>query len=250
MSQVQNLQQPRKDLVNTKSFFLFTRDKLVSYRTKNAAAAKGLSLMTIKEQKMFLRKKAKAELQKYSEDLELKKECTKSCAKFFLESEIYKKSEHIFAYMAMIDEIDLTPVFEAALKDGKKLYFPRMISDSNDMEFYLIDNLDETFSKDNKYGILEPGLDKIKIEKNEIKDKSVFLVPGLAFNLFGHRLGRGKGYYDKYLSQINNKSAVFCGVCITNVITRAIPVEENDFAMNYLLTESGFIPVGEIYHVW
>ena len=43
--------------------------------------------------------------------------------------------------MAMIDEIDLTPVFEAALKDGKKLYFPRMIPDSNDMEFYLIDNL-------------------------------------------------------------------------------------------------------------
>ena len=101
--------------------------------------------MTIKEQKMFLRKKAKAELQKYSEDLELIKECTKSCAKFFLESEIYKKSEHIFAYMAMIDEIDLTPVFEAALKDGKKLYFPRMIPDSHDMEFYLIDTLDETF---------------------------------------------------------------------------------------------------------
>ncbi len=147
----------------------------------------------------------------------------------------------IFAYMAMNDEVDLSFVIKKALRDKKKVALPRMAENSNDMDFYFIDSLETAFSDNNKYGILEPSLKNKKVEPEKIPEKSVFLVPGLAFNLEGSRLGRGKGFYDKYLSRIPLKNQCFCGVCTVNVVTKAIPVEENDFRMNYLLTEYGFI---------
>ncbi len=147
----------------------------------------------------------------------------------------------IFAYMAMNDEIDLSFVINKALQDKKQVALPRMAENSNNMDFYFVDSLENSFSDNNRYRILEPSLQNKKVEPEEIPEKSVFLVPGLAFNLEGARLGRGKGYYDKYLSRIPAKNQHFCGVCTVNVVTKAIPVEENDFKMNYLLTEYGFI---------
>lgn len=209
-------------------------------------------------QKKELRKKAKEELKKYFSDSELANQCKKTVANYFLKSKEYFESKLIFAYMAMNDEVDLFPIIEKSLKDGKKVAIPRMKPNSNDMDFYLIDQnilKNEQFSTQNKYKIREPIVNNkmnfakkdqnTKIEIAKIPENSIFLVPGLAFNLQGARLGRGKGYYDKYLSQVLQifayKHIIFCGVCTVNVITKQIPLEQNDIKMNYLLTEYGFI---------
>ncbi len=197
--------------------------------------------ISIAEQKSFLRKRAKDELKKYFADKALSLQCAKTVADYFLKSREYAEAKMIFAYMAMNDEVDLSFVIKKALRDKKKVALPRMAENSNDMDFYFIDSLETAFSDNNKYGILEPSLKNKKVEPEKIPEKSVFLVPGLAFNLEGSRLGRGKGFYDKYLSRIPLKNQCFCGVCTVNVVTKAIPVEENDFRMNYLLTEYGFI---------
>lgn len=197
--------------------------------------------ISIAEQKSFLRKRAKDELKKYFEDKALSLQCAKTVADYFLKSREYAEAKVIFAYMAMSDEVDLSFVIKKAFQDKKKVALPRMAENSGDMDFYFIGSLEESFSDDNKYKILEPSLQNKKVEPEKIPEKSVFLVPGLAFNLEGSRLGRGKGFYDKYLSQIPLKNQIFCGVCTVNVVTKAIPVEENDFRMNYLLTEYGFI---------
>ncbi len=197
--------------------------------------------ISIAEQKSFLRKRAKDELKKYFADKALSLQCAKTVADYFFKSDEYAEAKVIFAYMAMNDEVDLSFVIKKALRDKKKVALPRMAENSNDMDFYFIDSLETAFSDNNKYGILEPSLKNKKVEPEKIPEKSVFLVPGLAFNLEGSRLGRGKGFYDKYLSRIPLKNQCFCGVCTVNVVTKAIPVEENDFRMNYLLTEYGFI---------
>lgn len=197
--------------------------------------------ISIAEQKSFLRKRAKDELKKYFEDKALSLQCAKTVADYFLKSREYAEAKVILAYMAMSDEVDLSFVIKKAFQDKKKVALPRMAENSGDMDFYFIDSLEESFSDDNKYKILEPSLQNKKVEPEKIPEKSVFLVPGLAFNLEGSRLGRGKGFYDKYLSRIPLKNQIFCGVCTVNVVTKAIPVEENDFRMNYLLTEYGFI---------
>lgn len=197
--------------------------------------------LSISEQKSFLRRRAKTELKKYFEDKALSLQCAKTVAKLFTESREYAESEVIFAYMAMNDEIDLSFVIKKALQDKKKVALPRMAKESNDMDFYFVDSLDEVFSSDNKFKILEPSCKNQKVEIEKIPGKSIFLVPGLAFNLEGARLGRGKGFYDKYLRAVPFRNQIFCGVCTVNVVTKAVPVEENDFRMNYLLTEYGFI---------
>ncbi len=197
--------------------------------------------ISIAEQKSFLRKRAKDELKKYFADKALSLQCAKTVADYFLKSKEYAEAKVIFAYMAMSDEVDLSLVIKKALQDKKQVALPRMAENSNDMDFYFIDSLKDSFSDDNKYKILEPPLLNKKVESDKIPEKSVFLVPGLAFNLEGSRLGRGKGFYDRYLSRISEKNQCFCGVCTVNIVTKAIPVEENDFRMNYLLTEYGFI---------
>lgn len=259
---------------------------------------------TVAAQKSALRKKAKDELKKYFSDSELAKQCAKTVADYFLESDEYKKAEIIFAYMAMPDEIDLSLIIQKSLQDGKKVAIPRMRADSCDMDFYLIDSLEERFSTENKYKIREPFVDlendfaggeenamlgenatraetagvsaeiaiqaetatlaelskpglsdfnglqrtpRKKIEVSEIPENSVFLIPGLAFNLEGARLGRGKGYYDKCLASVPAGNMIFCGVCTVNVVTKAIPTEKNDFRMGYLLTEYGFVKTKKLH---
>lgn len=297
---------------------------------------------TVAAQKSALRKKAKEELKKYFSDSELAKQCAKTVADYFLESDEYKKAEIIFAYMAMPDEIDLSLIIQKSLQDGKKVAIPRMRADSCDMDFYLIDSLEERFSTENKYKIREPFVDlendfagsegnamlvenanpaeiagraeaamlgeiagrvevatraetagasaeiamqaetaksaaeiaktsvetatlaelakpglsdftglqrtpRKKIEVSEIPENSVFLIPGLAFNLEGARLGRGKGFYDKYLASVPAGNMIFCGVCTVNVVTKAIPTENNDFRMGYLLTEYGFVKTKKLH---
>lgn len=239
---------------------------------------------TVAEQKSVLRKKAKDELKKYFSDSELARQCAKTVADYFFKSEEYKRAGMIFAYMAMPDEVDLSLIIQKSLQDGKKVAVPRMRANSCDMDFYLIDSLEERFSTENKYKIREPVIDfgndfagagenamraesagasaenaipvgniglsdfldlqrtpRKKIEVTEIPENSIFLIPGLAFNLEGARLGRGKGYYDRYLAAVPAGNMIFCGVCTVNVVTKAIPAEKNDFKMGYLLTEYGFV---------
>lgn len=203
----------------------------------------GLALLSLTERKKLLRKRAKLMLKDLFSDSNLACEMAKSVASYFLNSDIYKNAPAVFAYMAMSDEIDLKAVMERTVADGKKLYLPRMKPGTSEMDFYLVENLNSDFSTDNPYKIREPSASCPVAPVDEIPDGSAFLVPGLAFNLNGDRLGRGKGYYDRYLSAVREtgKKVFFCGVCTVNVITKAIPVEENDVYVTNLLSEYGFV---------
>lgn len=194
-----------------------------------------------KELKAFQRKRAKAELKSYFSDKALALQCAQTVSEYFLNSKEYKTAPAIFAYMAMPDEIDLSIIINKALQDGKKVAVPRMIPDSNDMDFFYIDSLESSFTVDNPYHIMEPSPDCQQVIINEIPSNTVVLCPGLAFNLEGARLGRGKGYYDKYLSQVKDETVLRCGVCTVNVITKAIPAESDDIFMTHLLNEYGFV---------
>ena len=200
-----------------------------------------MNSLTLSDEKAALRKRAKAELKNYFSDKALARQCAESVAEAFFKTDEYKNSPLILAYMAMPDEISLEAVILQALKDGKKVALPRMYPCSNEMDFFYINSMDENFTSDNKYGIQEPSVDLEKVIPSEIPENSVFMVPGLAFNLEGARLGRGKGFYDRYLSSLPVKGAVFCGVCTVNVITKAIPCAENDVKMTCLLNEYGFV---------
>ena len=197
---------------------------------------------TVEEQKSFLRKRAKAALKEYCSDLPLMEQIAKSVVTSVTNSDEYKNATMILGFMPMNDEVDIVPLMKQALKDKKKVAVPKMAKSGNDMDFYLIDDFDGDFTSDNKYNIREPSENCTKLSPDQIPSDALIFVPGLVFNLEGARLGRGKGYYDKYLARVPDRDKrIVCGVCFTICVTKAVPVEKNDVRVNYLLNEYGFI---------
>ena len=197
---------------------------------------------TVEEQKSFLRKRAKAALKEYRSDLPLMEQTAKSVVTSVTNSDEYKNATMILGFMPMNDEVDIVPLMKQALKDKKKVAVPKMAKSGNDMDFYLIDDFDGDFISDNKYNIREPSENCTKLSPDQIPSDALIFVPGLVFNLEGARLGRGKGYYDKYLSRVPDcDKRIVCGVCFTICVTKAVPIEKNDVRVNYLLNEYGFI---------
>jgi 5-formyltetrahydrofolate cyclo-ligase len=81
-----------------------------------------------------------------------------------------------------------------------------------------------------KFGIREPMETCVAIPPNDL---DLVLVPGVAFGLDGHRLGRGKGYYDRLLENFTGRKI---GVAFDEQIVDAVPSEQNDVRMDLVLT--------------
>jgi len=66
----------------------------------------------------------------------------------------------------------------------------------------------------------------------------IIFLPGLAFDIHGHRLGRGQGYYDRYLSGLDQRSTrpILVGLCIDEQLFESVPIEAHDVIMNYICT--------------
>lgn len=155
-----------------------------------------------------------------------------------LTSDLYKNSSTILSYMALDDEVNLSMLMEQALKDGKKVYIPRIIPDSSQMDFYEKTALSDV----NIYGIQEPEKNAGKFEIRKYDDEILILTPGRAFSKNGGRLGRGKGYYDTYLARLKEKNAgnlKVIGIAFALQVFNELPLEKHDEKMDYLVTEKG-----------
>ena len=147
-----------------------------------------------------------------------------------LESEWFRQAKTVMAYAAIPPEVKLAPVLEAILAAGKTLILPRCEADGI-MTARRIDDLRQLIS--GAYGIPEPKPDAPVVSAAEI---DLVLVPGLAFDRTGRRLGRGKGYYDRFLADFRGKTMGICGQLMPE-----IPVEQHDITMDAVATEHGII---------
>ena len=185
------------------------------------------------------KKKVREEIIKKRNDLsaEIKKEYDDLIFKQLIESDIYTKAKKIFTYVSFGSEIDTIKFIKYALNDNKEIYIPKTDKSKKEMIAIRINSLDN-MSVDN-WGILEPKV----VDKNKIgKDFDLILMPGLAFDRKGNRIGYGGGYYDKYLSQIketSNKIVLAYDFQIVNNIEN----EPHDIKTNYIITNNEFIKV-------
>ena len=110
----------------------------------------------------------------------------------FLASDAYKNARTIYGYLPYNQEVRTVPMLEQALKDGKKVAVPKCYGDQ--MKFIYLDDL--TKVEKGYANIPEP------IEDGPVGDDETALVlmPGLAFDPQGHRIGYGGGFYDKFLA--------------------------------------------------
>lgn len=161
------------------------------------------------------------------DDIETK---SQAAAEVFLKSELYAASKQIMLYMPLGNELNLTAVKKAALADGKGVVLP--VTEKNSGIITPICVNENTVFEKGSFSVMEP-------QSTEIADMTktdVVLVPGIAFDKSGARIGFGKGCYDMLLEHYNG---IKIGVCYEFQLQNEIPKELHDIKMDYILTESG-----------
>ena len=113
-------------------------------------------------------------------------------AELFYASEAYKNAKTIYGYLPYNQEVRTTPMLDQAQKDGKRVAVPKVMGD--EMIFIYLDDLSKV--EKGYSGIPEP------VENEPVADDphALVLMPGLAFDPQGHRIGYGGGFYDKFLA--------------------------------------------------
>ncbi len=148
----------------------------------------------------------------------------------FTESELFRESESVFLYSSAGTEVSTQKIAALAFELGKKVAFPLCTDYDGNMDFYFVDGADDL--TEGMYGIMEP--DSTKCEKAEFSKDTLLVVPALAFDRRGYRLGYGKGYYDRFLDKFTGTSV---GLCFEECICDFLPVNAYDKKVNYLISD-------------
>ena len=114
----------------------------------------------------------------------------------------FSKAHVLLSYVARPPEVETRLLLEEALRRKKKLFVPRL--DSVAQKIDMIELRDLSDLRPGSYGILEPKKPE-PMKSDAFGFLDCVLVPGLAFDRAGHRLGRGKGYYDRFLSTLPSR---------------------------------------------
>ncbi len=137
-------------------------------------------------------------------------------------------------YLPIRNELDTRPFISTLLSRGKKVYAPRCSRDrQGDMEFYRVDGLEEL--SPGYCGIDEPGPSPERLFMNT--DKSVCILPGLAFDRQGMRVGYGRGFYDRYLQSLRGPKPYLAGFVHDFQIVDKILRDRWDVPVDVVVTE-------------
>lgn len=142
-------------------------------------------------------------------------------------TEKYKNAHCIYAYVPAKGEVDVTSLIEAAWRDGRKVAVPKVMD--KDLIFYYIMSFNDLES--GYFGILEP---KEGLEEASCED-ALLIIPGVAFDKKGHRIGYGGGFYDRYLEK-HTKHFVMAPAYDFQVQEEII-TEEHDIGVDMVVSE-------------
>jgi 5-formyltetrahydrofolate cyclo-ligase len=155
-------------------------------------------------------------------------------------SSLWSDARAVVLFSTLAGEVDSTPLVDRARWDRKSILFPRMRVDSG-LDFSIVEDLDELVL--GRFGVREPAhhLPSIPLASDMIA-----LVPGLAFDREGGRLGRGAGYYDRALVQSADKAGrpVCLGVGFALQIVECVPMDSLDVRLDGVLTENELVGPG------
>src|SRR5262245_1359088 len=150
------------------------------------------------------------------------------------EQPIWKQARSVLLFAPLPDELDIWPLLAVALSDRKTVALPRFEEQTNS---YLPAQVQSPGSdlRIGRFGIREPVEECPQIPLNRL---DFILVPGVAFDVQGRRLGRGKGFFDRLLAAVRGTT---CGVAFDEQIVREIPVAPHDVHVNRILTPTRWI---------
>lgn len=143
----------------------------------------------------------------------------------FTASEAYRQAKTIYAYLPYNQEVRTVPMLEQALKDEKKIAVPKVYGE--EMKFIYMDDLSKV--EKGYAGIPEPIAD-LPIADDKT---ALVLMPGLAFDKEGHRIGYGGGFYDRFLAAEPDHPTL--ALCYEFQMQEHLETEEFDIPVDYVL---------------
>jgi len=155
-------------------------------------------------------------------EIEEKSEILRS---LFTNTDAYRNAKSLYGYMSYNQEVRTLPILEQALRDGKRVAIPKCYG--AEMRFIFMDDLSRVAKSSS--GIPEP------IADGPIADDpaALVLMPGMAFDRDGRRIGYGGGYYDKFLAAEPNHPAI--ALCYDFQVVDRLPTEEFDIPVDLVL---------------
>ncbi len=165
----------------------------------------------------------------------------KAAAANLKDNDYWGKARCLLAYLYFGSELDADPIIESALTDSKVVYVPKLTGEL--MSFHRVSSLETPFDR-GVFGIREPSGDAPTWAPLSSPGPVLVLVPGLAFDKMGARLGRGKGYYDRFISRIRLEASemgepppLCVGLAYKEQIIASVPTGENDALLDGLITD-------------
>lgn len=148
--------------------------------------------------------------------------------------DLWRRARSVLLFAPIHGELDVWPLLRTALTEGKEAALPRFLQDTGGYGACAV-RKPETDITVGKWNIREPHE---RCEVVPLNQLDLILVPGVAFDLHGHRLGRGKGYYDQILAVVRGSA---CGIAFDEQIVPEVPVEPHDMQVNRILTPTRWI---------
>lgn len=154
----------------------------------------------------------------------------------------FQEADLILMYLSLPQELCLDSLFEnhRGIENKKEFYVPVCKDGEGQMDFYLLDRTcsigEQTVS--GMWGIRELGDASTVLDFSAMNGKKILvLVPGVAFDHNGTRVGKGKGYYDRYLSMLKKNDIAFTsfGVCFACQVQESLPAAENDMSVSKIV---------------
>lgn len=146
----------------------------------------------------------------------------------------WARASSVLLFAPLPDELDLWPLVELALAAGKTVMLPAFVPGTSGYAARQIIDVAKDVAP-GKFGVREPAEGCVEVPLNQL---DLVLVPGIAFDARGGRLGRGKGFYDRLLASVRGTK---CGVAFDDQLVDAVPVGPHDIRLNCILTPTRWI---------
>ncbi len=170
---------------------------------------------------------------------EIIQENSRKIAHSFLKLDIYQQSTNIMLYIATKYEVQTEDIIKSAQKDKKRIFIPLIIQKENKLLPSLVCDFGQELTI-GALGIMQPKREFYRIYPPSVLD--LVVVPGVAFTIQGYRLGRGGGYYDQFLTQLDT-SSLSVALAFEMQILEKIPCTEKDIPVDYIITEKRVIKI-------
>lgn len=151
-------------------------------------------------------------------------------------SEIFRRAGVVMLFASLPGEVDLRPVAAQTRRVGKRFCLPRADWAAKRIVPAIVSDMDRDLIQ-RQYGIREPAPDAVAVPVSEV---GLVLVPGLAFDLAGNRLGRGAGFFDRFLADPALTGAT-CAAGFDIQVINSVPANDRDIPIQWVATQSRLV---------